>query len=388
MARIRLKYVTYDPDPRGNPRYYFRKRSQPQKIRIPGRPGSDEFMSAYQACLEGLPIPSRKTAPERPITDSNSLRWLCQQYFASRAYKALNASTQSRRRSVLSAICEQPISDTNAKPIGDAPFSTMTTKAVRRIRDRRADQPGAASDWLKGMKALFKWAVEEEFTEHNPAKDVPKLRMVTDGHHTWTPAELIQFERTHPIGTTARLAYALLRYTGCRLADAPRFGRQHIENGYLTYTQKKNEKNNPVTLCLPILPELAEAIDAMPRENLTFLVNAYGKPFTEKGFGNKMRDWCDAAGLPDCSAHGLRKAGAANAAENGATASELMAMFGWRDINQAQLYTRKAEQKKLATNSMHKITGRDKSGSNVSHFPQPPGGSETKSPKTAAKLGT
>lgn len=35
--------------------------------------------------------------------------------------------------------------------------------------------------------------------------------------------------------------------------------------------------------------------------------------------GNKMREWCDEAGLPQCSAHGLRKAGAAIAAERGAT---------------------------------------------------------------------
>jgi integrase len=51
-------------------------------------------------------------------------------------------------------------------------------------------------------------------------------------------------------------------------------------------------------------------------------------------------------GLPHCSAHGLRKAAAAIAAENGATERQRMDMFGWRDPKMAAHYTRAARQKK------------------------------------------
>ena len=40
----------------------------------------------------------------------------------------------------------------------------------------------------------------------------------------------------------------------------------------------------------------------------------------------------EGAGILDKSAHGLRKAAAIRAADNGATAHELMATFGWIDI--------------------------------------------------------
>ena len=50
------------------------------------------------------------------------------------------------------------------------------------------------------------------------------------------------------------------------------------------------------------------------------------------------------AGLHHCSAHGIRKFDATAAAENGATAHQLMAMFGWDSIKQAEHYTRKASQ--------------------------------------------
>ena len=47
-------------------------------------------------------------------------------------------------------------------------------------------------------------------------------------------------------------------------------------------------------------------------------------------------------------AHGLRKAGATIAAENGASDRQLMAMFGWATARQAGVYTRKASSKTLA----------------------------------------
>ena len=90
--------------------------------------------------------------------------------------------------------------------------------------------------------------------------------------------------------------------------------------------------------------------------DLAFLVSDHGKPWASgDSFGNKFRDWCTAADLPHCSPHGLRKAGATIAAENGATESQLMAIYGWSDPKMAALYTRKANRKRLAQNAMHHV---------------------------------
>jgi integrase len=56
------------------------------------------------------------------------------------------------------------------------------------------------------------------------------------------------------------------------------------------------------------------------------------------------------------SAHGLRKASATIAAESGATESELNAMFGWSGYQMAQLYTKKADRKRLAVRALAKWT--------------------------------
>jgi hypothetical protein len=49
----------------------------------------------------------------------------------------------------------------------------------------------------------------------------------------------------------------------------------------------------------------------------------------------------------------LRKAGATIAANNGASAHQLMAIFGWDTIKEAEKYTAKADQRRLAESAMH-----------------------------------
>ena len=144
-------------------------------------------------------------------------------------------------------------------------------------------------------------------------------------------------------------------FGGGRRSDVVLLGRQHIQGEWLAYTQHKGRNSNPMAMQVPVLPALRAAIDACPNHHLTLLVTTFGKPFTSNGFGNWIKERCKEAGLPHCSAHGLRKAGATLAAENGATAKQLMAMFGWRTSAMAELYTRKAEQKRLALAAMHLI---------------------------------
>ena len=124
-----------------------------------------------------------------------------------------------------------------------------------------------------------------------------------------------------------------------------------MRDGRLRFTQQKNRKRKPVQTTIPILPELQQVIDASPTGNLTFLVTGAGAPYTVWGFGNWFRERCIEAGVPG-RAHGLRKAGAATAAENGATTKQLMAIFGWLTIEQAEEYVEAANREKLASDAM------------------------------------
>ncbi len=186
----------------------------------------------------------------------------------------------------------------------------------------------------------------------NPVRDVKRLKCASDGFHTWTLAEVKQFQERHPVGTRARLALELLLLTGARRGDMVTLGRQHIENGMLRWVPRKTRYRRVDATYKPLLPRLVEIIEQSPTGDMTFLVTSLGKPFSPAGFSNWFRDRCNEARLSHCSAHGLRKAGATIAAENGATEQQLMAIFDWTTPSQAAVYTRKANRKKMAEDTM------------------------------------
>jgi hypothetical protein len=55
-------------------------------------------------------------------------------------------------------------------------------------------------------------------------------------------------------------------------------------------------------------------------------------------------------------AHGLRKAAATVAANNGATVAQLEAIFGWEGGRMASLYTRSADRQSLAAGAISKLS--------------------------------
>ncbi len=346
MVHIRLKYVHSDQDRHGNIRYYY-KRGPMRKLRLPGPPHTDEFMQAYRLATVGLALPK----PAKQATDS--LEWLCGAFYQSTEFKGQADGTRASKRRIYRLICAELLSPGSALHIGDMPYREMSAKHVRTLRDWKAKTPNAANNWIKSLRALFKWAIEEEHATHNPARDVPLLRVVSDGFHTWTLEEMHQFEAVHPIGTQARLAMALLAFTGQRRSDVIRLGPLHARAGRLSFTQKKNETRKPVAVEIPILPVLAKIIGASTCGTQTYLVSESGGPWANGSFGNRFRIWCMEADLPHCSSHGLRKAASCAAAEGGATDQQMMAIFGWKTPAMAQRYTLKASRSKMADASMH-----------------------------------
>jgi integrase len=360
MITFKLRYVIEDVDRHGNVRFYFRRKGR-KKFRLRGTPGTPEFNAAYAEALAAQETPIFETAVGQ-AAKPNTWRWLCLRYLKSPEFRQLDpANTQRPRRGILESTWIEPTEPGSPVLIGNCPLERMDGKVVRVLRDRKENYPDAANNRLKAIRSVFSWGVENELVTANPARDVKRLRTRAGGYHTWTSEEIAQYERRHPVGTPARLAQSLLRYTGQRRADIVRLGRQHVRNGSLKFTQYKNRNRNPVQLELPILPELQRTIDASPTGEMTFLVTEYGRPFSAEGFGNRFREWCDEAGLKHCSAHGLRKAAATTLAENGASAHQLMAWFGWKSLKEAERYTRAVDQKKLAA-SAEPLFGGGKNG--------------------------
>jgi integrase len=319
----------------------FRRKGWPT-VYPKSAPGTDEFAEEYRRWLarDLLEIGSNRTKP-------GSVRALAVSYFASPDYRSLKASTARVYRGIIERLCGEA-GGTGIK-IGDLPAAGMKREHVVKLMERRKGT--AANRLRKLLHLLMRHAVETGVRKDDPTLAVRALKIKSDGFHSWTEAEIAQFEARHPAGTKARLALALLLNSGQRRGDVVRMGRQHVRDGFLHVRQDKTGAE----LAIPVLPELDTAIAEALRDNLTFLTTSYGKPFTSNGFGNWFRKRCDEAGLPHCSAHGLRKAAARRLAEIGCTQHEIAAITGHASLAEVQRYTKGADQKRLAVSAMAKI---------------------------------
>jgi integrase len=303
-----------------------------------GTPWSDDFMRQYAAALEGVTVErASEVGASRSIPGSFDA--LCVSYYRSPEFQALKASTQATRRNVIERFRNEH---------GKKPVARLGRTHIKEIIGGKSATPEAANNLLKVLRVLLNHGVDIDMIASNPAIGIQRYASKGEGIHTWKPREVAQFEAHHPVGSKARLAFELLLNTGQRRGDVVRMGWQHVSGDEIAVRQEKTDE----PLMIPMHPKLIEALTAVPRANLTFLMTARGAPFTAAGFGNWFRDCCDEAGLPQCSAHGLRKLMATRLAEAGCSLHQVMAITGHRSMSEVSRYTKAADQRRLARQAM------------------------------------
>jgi integrase len=355
---VRIKYLKVDPNRHGKPRLYVRLPGQPLVRLSVDSVDHPDFSLAYAAALNGeLQSPAKSTKPAKPgKTTPGTVGDLTARYvdFLMKD-PVLSAGTKLTRRRHLEEVCRETSS--SGIPASDFPLEHFTGHSVQVLLDRKRATPGASNNRRKALLAMFRWAVKRGHAETNPVLSTDRIKTGSEGFTPWAVDHIERFIETHPIGTKPYLALALLLYTGQRRGDVVTFGRQHVQDGALVFTQQKNEKRMHKKMRIPILPALQEALDLVPPTQLTFLQTEYGKPFTVAGFGGWFRDKCDQAGLQGLSAHGLRKALLTIGANMNLTDRELMAVAGHESAKDTTRYTRKRDRDLLAASGMAKLSG-------------------------------
>jgi integrase len=313
---------------RGAPTYYFK-----------AKPGTLEFREEY----ERAEAASKKGLARVP---PGSLSALIALYYTTAAFTGLSESSRKTYRNVLEHL---------RKTHGLKPVALIERQHVKAIIGGMHATPQAANKLLSKLRILMALAVDEGWRKDDPTSNVKGFSRKTAGFHTWTEDDIAKFEARHPIGSKARLAFALMLYTAQRRSDMVTMGWQHIDAaGRIRIRQQKTG----AVLSLPILPELQRNLDAVPRTQMTFLLTDYGRPFTANGFGNKMRTWCDEAKLPECTSHGLRKAQARRLAEAGRTNAQIKAVTGHTTDSEVNRYTAAANQSNLADQALGPVPPR------------------------------
>ena len=258
MTKIKLLYINEYRDRHGKPRRYFRRpgcRAAP----LPGLPGSIEFMAAYQAALAAASPPP--PSPRHVI--AGSLAALAAGYLRSSDFANLSPSSQRSYRVAL-----KPILAAHGHRLARELPKTAARNVIEEIG---ATRPGMANLTRAVLSKIMAYAIETGIRADNPFAGLKRYRLGT--YHTWTDAEIDQFERRWPLGTRERLAFALLLYTGQRGGDVVKMTRSDIVGGRIRVAQDKARKGTTNELLIPIHPALARALKAGPVVGMQHLIS-------------------------------------------------------------------------------------------------------------------
>lgn len=357
MPRPRPPHLHRELSRHGKVVWYVRVGKGP-RIRLRADYGTAAFQEGYDAAIRGERPPTKAAYPVQ------SLGWLVARYRESTAWTALALATRRQRENIFKHILATA---------GREPSSRIDRRAVVAGRDRRKTTPNAARHFVQTMRGLFEWALEAELVATDPTQGVTAPRPKTTGFHVWTDDEREAYKARWPLGTRQRVWYAVLYCTGLRRGDAVQVGRQHVKGNRGKMRAEKTEGTTAEIAYFAVDAEMREALQAGPTGDLTFIVGAEGRPLTKESFGNALREACDAAGVPG-AAHGLRKARATYAADNGATEAELDSMFGWkRGSGTSAIYTQRVNREHLAMMAAEKM----ERGANVYSRTLPSGAGRT-----------
>lgn len=298
-------------------------------------------MDSYRAAV--------KEFEQRPSTPAKAkagtINALASEYRSSLPYLNLRDSTKKTYSGEIDRFCTEH---------GEKRIAKLGKRHIlKMMADKMQDGgPHAANNRLRIIRQFVKCALDLDWIVADPTIGISKIPVKSDGFHTWTEAEIKRFQKRWPLGTKEHLAFALLLYTGQRRGDMVRMGRQHRSDDEITVRQEKTRKK----LTIALHPNLKEVLDGMPLDNLTYLVTSFGKPFSAAGFGNWFRERCDAAGLPHCTAHGLRKSAATRLADVGCSALEIQSITGHESLAELEKYVKAANQKRLARAAINRLS--------------------------------
>jgi enterobacteria phage integrase len=297
------------------------------RIRLPDDPASQEFREAYTAAMAG-----ETSGPSIKKDAPGTIGALIASYKASGAFTGLGDGSKAGYMSRLESIRVDH---------GHRAVAGLTKDRIQTfILDPLTDRKGAALDTIKKLRILIKHAIDKKWLKYDPSVGIkrPKGKEI----RAWTDAEMATYKRRWPLGTKQRTAYAVMLNMGTARVDTHLLTWNQVDE-VASYARHKTG----MAVEMELSDELREALAATPRQHVTVINTAYGKPFTVDGFSGFMRDAISAAGLPlGCQPHGLRKTLGRMLADAGVSAHDIMAALGHKTLAEAERYTREADRRR------------------------------------------
>lgn len=286
-VQTNLPFVQGVQDRYGKWRYYFRRKAK--RVPLPGKPGSLEFLRAYNEALS----PTVPEAVER--IDPRSFESLCRSYMASADHEQLSENWKRDMGYVIKALLREH---------GHKPVELLEQRHVVEMKNALKHKPGACNKMLRVLKIMLNYGISIGMRKDNPADKVKLMKL--GRYRAWTDAELLTFEGKWEIGTLERFIFDTALYSGQRADDISKLKRTQLNFGSFRLIQGKTGK----VMTVKIHARWQISMDAyLPTHNApTLIAGREGKSIHKVTMSDIFREARRAAGLPeDCVLHGLRK---------------------------------------------------------------------------------
>lgn len=308
---------------------------------LPGKPGSPEFVAAYNAAVA-----------DRKAPTNEDLASLVVKYKASPEFTRLADGTKKEWLRWLDRI----MADEGPLDIGGLPMRLLDDRRVRADllawRDQWADRPRSADYAIQVLSRVLSWGLGRGLLALNAAAGVEQLYSSDRADQIWTADELQRFtEAASPeIGFALRLACL----TGLRRTDLTKLAWAHVGEIAIVIPTGKSRGRRAQTI--PILPELATLLDEIrahqarvieirtqkylkgqvgrhrppPPAPTTVLTSSRGLPWTPSGLEGGVIDVKSALGI-DKHLHDGRGTFGTRLRKAGLSASEIADVLGWEE---------------------------------------------------------
>jgi integrase len=310
--------------------------------RLPGMPGDQEFMAAYNAAI------ARKVQPKQ-----DTLQSIINGFQASSDWDDLAPRTQKDYIKLIRII---------ETKFGTFPLSALPDRRTRSIfmewRDERAKASRRQADYgWQVLARILSWAQDRGLTADNPCSKGGRLYRGSRAENIWSDADEAAFIASAP--QHLHLPVLLAIWTGQRQGDLlaltwPQYDGQSI---------RLQQGKTGTRVVIPVGAPLKTILDPLRQKIGNILVNSDGDPWSSGGFGSSFGKARRAAGAVGVTYNDLRGTAVTRLALVGCTEAEIATLTGHslqqvRSILEAHYLHRDPQ---LAINAIRKLETRTKS---------------------------
>ena len=261
--------------------YHYAWRGGP---RLPGEPGSAEFLKAFNDAHA-----ARKRPPQ------GCFFTLISEFKSSAEYFSLAPST---RRAYVTYLREIEVE------FGDMPLAALESPRVRgefkRWRDGMAATPRKADYAWTTLARVLSFGKDRGRISSNPCERGGRLYAANRADKIWTEADIARLLAAAT--PQMALALTLALWTGQRQGDLLALPWSAYDGSHIRLRQSKTGQ----AVVVPVGRPLKALLDASKKSGPMMLTNTRGLPWTSDGFRTSWRKLCEKAKIEGLTFHDLR----------------------------------------------------------------------------------